>query len=113
MAMKKNVVKKTAQKGTKAVRVTKEAWLAEVAKKAGVSKAEADKVIKAFVDMIEAHVAKKDVVPIPKFGVFFNRHRNAMKTTNIHDGKPVKIKAHELPAFRPSEAFKNLANKKK
>ena len=110
---KKTVVKKALKRGKKVVRVTKEAWLAEVAQEAGVSKAEADKVIKAFVDMIEAHVAKKDVVPVPKFGVFFNRHRNAMKTTNIHDGKPVKIKAHELPAFRPSEVFKNLANKKK
>ena len=114
MAKRTLVIGEKAHKsGKKSIRVTKEEWLAEVAWEARVSKEEADKVIKAFINMIEAHVAKKEIVPVPKFGIFFNRHRKAMKTKNIHDGKSVRIKAHELPAFRPSEVFKNLANKKK
>lgn len=105
-------MKKATKKGKKMVRVTKEVWLADVAENAGVSKAEADKVIKAFVEVIEQRVAEKEVVPVPKFGVFLSRHRNATKTTSINNGKTVKIKAHELPAFKPSDVFKALVNKK-
>lgn len=87
--------------------------VAEVAKKAGLSKAAAEKAVGAFIGAVVATVAKKKKVQLIGFGTFEARKRAARKGKNPRTGEVLKIAATTVPAFKAGKAFKDAVAKKK
>jgi len=78
----------------------------EVAKST-CSKAEAVKVVNAFLDAIKKALKKGEKVTFVGFGTFSVAKRSARTGTNPQTGKPLKIKAKKVPKFTASKALKD------
>lgn len=77
-----------------------------VAEKAGMSKKDSEKAVKAVLDSITGGLAKGDKVQLVGFGTFEVRHRKAREGRNPATGEKIKIKALKVPAFKPGKALK-------
>ncbi len=84
-----------------------------IAKKAELSKKDAEAALNAFTDVVGKTLKKGDKVQLVGFGTFEVRERAARTGTNPQTGKPVQIKASKVPAFKAGKALKDLVNKKK
>lgn len=82
--------------------------ISEMAEKAGVSKKDADNVLKAFIDTVESAVKADDKVQLVGFGTFESRERAAREGKNPRTGEKITIAASKVPAFKPRKAFKDL-----
>lgn len=85
--------------------------IAAAAEAAGVSKKDAEKVIKATFANIEGALAKGDKVQLIGFGTFEVRERGARNGKNPRTGASVKIAACKAPAFKAGKALKDAVNK--
>ena len=85
--------------------------IAAVAEAAGVSKKDAEKVIKATFANIEGALVKGDKVQLIGFGTFEVRERGARNGKNPRTGASVKIAACKAPAFKAGKALKDAGNK--
>lgn len=83
-----------------------------VADAAGLSKADADKAIKAVVEAVTAAVVSGDKVVIPQLGTFEPRERAAREGRNPQSGETIQIAATTVPGFKPAQAFKNAVGGK-
>ena len=83
----------------------------EVAKKAGLTKADADRAVNAFVDTIEEALVKGDKVPLVGFGTFAISERAAREGRNPQTGATVKIPARKAVVFKAGSALKEAVNK--
>ena len=79
-----------------------------LAKKADVSKKDAEAVLNAFVETVEKAVKGGKKVQLIGFGTFESRKRAAREGRNPQTGKTIKIAASKVPAFKPGKAFKDL-----
>lgn len=94
-------------------KMNKKDFVAAIAENAGVSKKDAENVMKAtFVALEEALVAGEKV-SITGFGTFEVRERKARTGKNPRTGTTVKIDACKAPAFKPSHVLKENVNAKK
>ncbi len=81
--------------------------LVEVAaQEAGITKAEADKVLSAITGAVVAAVAKGDAVTLVGFGTFKAAQRAARTGKNPKTGEVLQIPATTVPKFTPGTAFK-------
>ena len=87
--------------------MNKEELVAEIAKKASVSKKEASEVLSAWVDTIQKTVSKGGKVTLVGFGTFESRKRAARIGRNPQTGKELKIAAKKVPAFSAGKKFKS------
>ena len=83
-----------------------------IAEKTEMSQASVEKVLKALTAVTVAEVAKKGKVQLIGFGTFAARERAARTGKNPQTGKPIKIAAATVPAFKPGKAFKDAVNEK-
>ena len=83
-----------------------------IAEKAEMSQASAEKALKSIIEATVAEVAKKGKVQLIGFGTFEARERAARTGKNPQTGKPIKIAAATVPAFKPGKAFKEAVNAK-
>jgi DNA-binding protein HU-beta len=83
-----------------------------IAEKAEMSQASAEKALKGIIEATVAEVAKKGKVQLIGFGTFAARERAARTGKNPQTGKPIKIAAATVPAFKPGKAFKEAVNVK-
>ncbi len=83
-----------------------------IAEKAEMSQASAEKALKGIIEATVAEVAKKGKVQLIGFGTFAARERAARTGKNPQTGKPIKIAAATVPAFKPGKAFKDAVNVK-
>ena len=83
-----------------------------IAEKAEMSQASVEKALKALVEVTVAEVAKKGKVQLIGFGTFEARERATRTGKNPQTGKPIKIAAATVPAFKPGKAFKEAVNVK-
>lgn len=83
-----------------------------IAEKAEMSQASAEKALKGIIEATVAEVAKKGKVQLIGFGTFEARERAARTGKNPQTGKPIKIAAATVPAFKPGKAFKDAVNAK-
>ena len=83
-----------------------------IAEKAEMSQASVEKALKALVEVTVAEVAKKGKVQLIGFGTFEARERAARTGKNPQTGKPIKIAAATVPAFKAGKAFKEAVNVK-
>ena len=87
--------------------------VAAIADKAGLSKKDAEKAVKAFTDVVGAELKKKTgKVQLVGFGTFAVTERAAREGRNPQTGKPMKIKASKAPKFTAGKALKDLVNTK-
>jgi DNA-binding protein HU-beta len=87
--------------------------VAEIAKKASLTKTDAEKALKAFTDAVTATLTKGNEVRLVGFGTFKINKRKAGEGRNPRTGAVIKIPASNLPKFRPGKALKDAVNKKK
>ena len=83
-----------------------------IAEKAEMSQASAEKALKGIIEATVAEVAKKGKVQLIGFGTFEARERAARTGKNPQTGKPIKIAAATVPAFKPGKTFKDAVNVK-
>ena len=90
--------------------MTKAELIEAVAKKADVSKADAERTVGAFFDQVVASAKKGDKVAWPGFGSFSTSKRAARTGRNPQTGEPVKIKASTNVKFTASSTLKAALN---
>ena len=83
-----------------------------IAEKAEMSQASAEKALKSIIKATVAEVAKKGKVQLIGFGTFEARERAARTGKNPQTGKPIKIAAATVPAFKAGKLFKDAVNAK-
>ena len=81
-----------------------------VSEKAEISKKDAEKAIKAFVDVVSDELVKGEKVQVVGFGTFEVTERKAREGRNLHTGEPMTIAASKAPKFRPGKALKDMVN---
>ena len=74
------------------------------------SKADADRTIGAFIDIISGALKEGDSVSLVGFGSFEVRKRAARVGRNPKTGEELNIKASNVPAFKPGAALKAIVN---
>ena len=84
-----------------------------IAKKAELSKKDAESALNAFTDVVGKALKKGDKVQLVGFGTFEVAKRAARKGRNPQTGKEIKIAASKAPKFKAGKALKDLVNKKK
>ncbi|NEQ78465.1 MAG: HU family DNA-binding protein [Okeania sp. SIO2D1] len=85
----------------------------EIAKKADVTKKQADAVLSAALEAIMEAVASGDKVTLVGFGSFESRERKAREGRNPKTGDKMEIPETTVPAFSAGKSFKELvANSK-
>ncbi len=77
-----------------------------VAKRANVTKKEAEAVISATIDTIMDAVASNDKVTLVGFGSFESRERKAREGRNPRTNEKMEIPATTVPAFSAGKLFK-------
>ena len=84
--------------------------VAAVAEQADISKKDAEKVLKAFVDVVTEEMKKGEKVQLVGFGTFEVSERAAREGRNPQTGKTMKIEASKAPKFKAGKALKDLVN---
>ena len=84
--------------------------VATVAEQADISKKDAEKVLKAFVDVVTEEMKKGEKVQLVGFGTFEVSERAAREGRNPQTGKTMKIEACKAPKFKAGKALKDMMN---
>ena len=84
--------------------------VAAVAEQADISKKDAEKVLKAFVDVVTEEMKKGEKVQLVGFGTFEVSERAAREGRNPQTGKTMKIEACKAPKFKAGKALKDAVN---
>lgn len=77
-----------------------------IAKTAGLTKADADRAVKAAIEVITKALKKGDAVQITGFGTFGVAKRAARKGCNPATRKEIKIPASKAPKFKAGALLK-------
>ncbi len=85
--------------------------VAAVAKKAGLSKKDADAAVAAGIEAITKALKKGDKVQLIGFGTFEVRKRAAKEARNPRTGEKIKVPATKVPAFKAGAALKAAVKK--
>ena len=90
--------------------MTKADLITAVAKKAEITKKDADAAITAFIDTITETLKKGEKVQLVGFGSFEVRNRAAREGVNPQTQKKIKIPASKVPAFKAGKALKDAVS---
>ena len=93
--------------------MTKADFVAAVATKSGLTKADAEKAVKAFTGAVTELLKKGDKLVLPGFGSFSVAARAARIGRNPQTGKELKIAATTVPRFTAGAGFKTAVAGKK
>ena len=85
--------------------------IAAVAAKTGMTKKDAERVINASIETIEANLIKGEKVSLSGFGIFEVKAREARVGRNPRTKETIQIPATRLPAFKASKALKEAVSK--
>ena len=84
--------------------------VAAVAEQADISKKDAEKALKAFVDVVTEEMKKGEKVQLVGFGTFEVSERAAREGRNPQTGKTMKTEACKAPKFKAGKALKDAVN---
>ena len=84
--------------------------VAAVAEQADISKKDAEKVLKAFVDVVTEEMKKGEKVQLVGFGTFEVSERAAREGRNPQTGAEMTIAASKAPKFKAGKALKDMLN---
>jgi len=93
--------------------VTKAELVSLISKKANLKKADAEKALEAFIEVVKDNLGKGRGVRLIGFGTFAVRRRKARKSRNPRTGETINVPATKVPAFKPSASLKALVSGKK
>ena len=81
-----------------------------IASEAKISKAAADKALRALTDTVAKELKKGEKVALIGFGTFEVSKRAARTGRNPQTGETIKIKAAKTPKFKAGKALKDAVN---
>jgi len=84
--------------------------IAAVAEQAGISKKDAEKVLKAFTDVVVEEMKNGGKVQMVGFGTFEIAEREAREGRNPKTGETMTIAAARVPKFKAGKALKDAVN---
>ena len=84
--------------------------IAAIAEQAEISKKDAEKALKAFVDVVTEQLKDGEKVQLVGFGTFEVSERAAREGRNPQTGKTMKIAACKAPKFKAGKALKDAVN---
>lgn len=84
--------------------------IAAIAEQAEISKKDAEKALKAFVDVVTEQLKEGEKVQLVGFGTFEVSERAAREGRNPQTGKTMKIAACKAPKFKVGKALKDAVN---
>lgn len=84
--------------------------IAAIAEQAEISKKDAEKALKAFVDVVTEQLKEGEKVQLVGFGTFEVSERAAREGRNPQTGKTMKIEACKAPKFKAGKALKDAIN---
>ena len=90
--------------------MNKTEFIAAVAEKAGLSKKDAEKAVKAYTDVVTEELVKGGKVQLVGFGTFEVADRPSREGRNPKSGEPMTIAASRVPKFKSGKALKDQAN---
>lgn len=82
----------------------------EIAKKTGLTKADANRALEATFEVITKALKKGERVPVAGFGTFNVSKRKAREGRNPQTGATVKIPARKAVTFKAGTALKDAVN---
>jgi DNA-binding protein HU-beta len=82
----------------------------ELARRADLSKSQAQTALEATLDTIQEQVQQGNKVSITGFGNFERRERAARTGRNPQTGEEMQVPASKAPAFKPGKSFKDAVN---
>lgn len=94
--------------------VNKAELIDSVASRAGLSKADATRVIEALFDadgIIVGTLKRREKVQVTGFGTFQAKDRAARTGRDPRTGAPIQIKAATVPSFKAGQVFKDALNR--
>ncbi len=78
----------------------------KIAKKAGMSQANTEKLVNALVETVSDELKNKEKVTLVGFGTFGVAHRKEKIGVNPKTGEKIKIKAKDVPVFKAGKGLK-------
>ena len=90
--------------------MTKADMINAMAEKAGLSKADAEKALKGFTDVVTEALKAGDKVSLVGFGTFSVGDRAARIGQNPQTGEKINIPAAKSPKFKAGKALKDAVN---
>ena len=85
--------------------------IAAVAEKAELSKKDAEKALKAFIDVVSDELKAGNKIQLVGFGTFEVAERAAREGRNPKTGEAMTIAASKTPKFKAGKALKDEVNK--
>ena len=85
--------------------------IAEVSKKTGMSKKDAEKAVNAIMDAIAEAMAAGDKVQLVGFGSFETKVREARMGRNPRTKESIEIPAAKIPVFKAGKGLKDFVAK--
>ena len=84
--------------------------VAAMAESADLSKKDAEKALKAFIEVVTDELKKDEKVQLVGFGTFEVALRAAREGRNPLTGEKMQIKASKAPKFKAGKALKDAVN---
>lgn len=85
--------------------------ISEVAKKVGLTQAQAKEAVDAVLDAVTATLKKGQKVQLIGFGTFEVRKRKARTAINPQTRQKIQVPATKVPAFKPGAELKAAVKK--
>jgi len=86
--------------------MTKAELVAKIAEATGISKKQADRCLKAFIEAIEDALMKGERIALPGFGIFQVKERSERKGRNPRTGEVITIPARKVVVFKPAKQLR-------
>jgi len=90
--------------------MTKNDLVSAMAEKAGITKSEAEKALKAFTESVTDTLKADDKLTLIGFGTFSKTHREAREGRNPATGQTMTIAAKNIAKFKPGKALEEAIN---
>jgi DNA-binding protein HU-beta len=87
------------------MKMTKADLVDQISYKTGIERAVVLTVVESFMKSVKGSLEKGDNVYLRGFGSFIIKTRAEKTGRNISKNIPVKIPAHNIPAFKPAKVF--------
>ena len=84
--------------------------VAAIAEKSELTKVDAEKALKAFIDIVTEELTKGEKVQLVGFGTFEVAERPERKGRNPQNKEEIIIPASKAPKFKAGKALKDLVN---
>lgn len=91
--------------------MTKAELVAEISKSNGLDKAVVLDIVEKFMEVVKDSLADGENVYLRGFGSFIVKQRAEKTARNISKNTTLIVPAHNIPAFKPADTFKDQVAK--